>query len=69
MASLLMPNLLREGCLRELQRKDLTGLVIGNRRASFSHNIMKANGNKGSAVELALRVWEHNKKNQVEPRD
>ena len=40
-----------KGRLRELQRKDLTGLVIGNLTCeSFSHNIMKANGNKGSAV-------------------
>ena len=40
-----------KGRLREPQRKDLQGLVIGNLTCeSFSHNIIKANGNKGSAV-------------------
>ena len=40
-----------KGRLREPQRKDLIGLVIGKLTCeSFSHNIIKANGNKGSAV-------------------
>ena len=40
-----------KGRLREPQRKDLTGLAIGKLTCeSFSHNIIKANGNKGPAV-------------------